>query len=147
MALTQLGSVDIDLDQVTAVSAIEVAPEDDEIFAFDVHLIGIVMPIVTTSLSAAKALRQEVLDELEPGDTFSGGGYVLDLEAVQAVGAVSELGLEDLHPEEASFDVFLDGTVIELIYDTRGEADNARAELVDAVNEADDGLDDEDDDD
>ena len=140
MALTQLGSVDLDFDQVTAVSSIEVTPEDEEIFAFDVHLIGTVVPIVTSSLSMAQELRQEVLDELEPGDTFSGGGYVLDLETVQAVGPVTEIsGLDDLHhPEEASFDVFLDGTVIELIYDTRGEADTARADLIDAVNEAED---------
>ncbi|MEM1177575.1 MAG: hypothetical protein AAGM22_04470 [Acidobacteriota bacterium] len=146
MALTQLGPVDLDLDQATAVSAIEQAPEDDEIFAFDVHLVGTVVPVVAQGAEEAQKLRRKVLAELDGADTFAGGGYVLDLEAVQAVGAMTELaGLDELHPDEASFDVFLDGTVVELFYDTPGEAATARDELIDAVNDADDGDDDEED--
>ncbi|MEO1367625.1 MAG: hypothetical protein AAFX50_10650 [Acidobacteriota bacterium] len=143
MALTQLGPVDLDLDHATAVSAIEQAPEDDEIFAFDVHLVGTVVPIVSHGLGEAESLRSQVLEELSAAETFTGGGYVIDIDTVQAVGAMTELaGLDELHPDEASFDVFLDGTVVELFYDTPGEAATARAELIEAVNE-DDGDDDD----
>ena len=137
MALIPLGSVDVDLDQVTAAGPIEATTEDESLFAFDIHLVGTVVTVVADGRDEAEAWREEAVEDFADDDAFDSGGFTLDIAAVQAVGpAAAYDAFDDLPPlREATFEVFLDGTVAELTFASLSAAEEARQDLLDAVND------------
>lgn len=132
--LTAIGDIDIDLSQVYAVTDVQDNPADPEAgieasYSFEIALHGGSLGLVGDSEEDAEEARQDVIDGLDPATLESTGGVTFDYSRVTALGPV---GSDD--EGTLGFEVYFVGSEATLIYDSESEAENARNDLLNAIN-------------
>ena len=130
--LTAIGDIEIDLSQVYGATDVQENPPEEgeeESFAFEIALHGGSIGLVGDSREDAEEARQAALAELPPATTVHTGGVTFDTRRVTAVGPV--IGDDE---EGVGFEVYFVGSEATLLYEDEEEAEEARDELIAAIN-------------
>lgn len=132
--LTPIGDIDIDLSQVFGATDVQDNPAEpaehiEASYSFEIALHGGSLGLVGDSEEDTEEARADVLAGLPAATTRSTGGVTFDYSKVTAVGPV---GTDD--DDTLGFDIYFVGSEATLIYDDEAEAENARQDLIQAIN-------------